>query len=132
MLKRKSSTDIDDVMNHINTWLDHSDDEAEDHLNEVNGDEENEEIIPSEQNASEDETYFDCDYSGFSQNRPIYRKQLTPKRLVLSIDSSFDESNFEPIFYVNRNVSFETFTGYLGPKANKNTKQYHGTVNFLL
>ena len=121
--------DIDDVMNHINTWLDHSDDEAEDHLNEVNGDEE---IIPSEQNASEDETYFDCDYSGFSQNRPIYRKQLTPKRLVLSIDSSFDESNFEPIFYVNRNVSFETFTGYLGPKANKNTKQYHGTVNFLL
>ena len=129
MLKRKSSMDIDDVMNHINTWLDHSDDEAEDHLNEVNGDEE---IIPSEQNASEDETYFDCDYSGFSQNRPIYRKQLTPKRLVLSIDSSFDESNFEPIFYVNRNVSFETFTGYLGPKANKNTKQYHGTVNFLL
>ena len=51
--------DIDDVMNDINKWLDDSDDEARDHLNEVNGDEENEEILPSEQNASEDEIDFD-------------------------------------------------------------------------
>ena len=73
MSKRKSSMDIDDVMNDINKWLDDSDDEAEDDLNEVNGDEENEEILPSEQNASEDQIDFDCDDSGFSQNRPIYR-----------------------------------------------------------
>ena len=38
MSKRKSSMDIDDVMNDINKWLDDSYDEAEDDLNEVNGD----------------------------------------------------------------------------------------------
>ena len=66
--------DINDVMDDINKWLDDSDDEVEDDLNEVNGDEENEEILSSEPNASEDEIYFDCDHSGSSQNRPIYRK----------------------------------------------------------
>ena len=56
MSKRKSSMDIDDVMNDINKWLEDSDDETEDDLNEANGDEnENEEILPSGQNASEDE-----------------------------------------------------------------------------
>ena len=33
MPKRKSSMDIDDVMNDINKWLEDSDDEAEDDLN---------------------------------------------------------------------------------------------------
>ena len=89
--------DIDDVMNDRNKWLDDSDDEAEDDLNEVNGDEENEEILPSEQNASEDEIDFDCDDRS-SQNRPIYRKQLRRKHLVHSNGSSLDESNFEPVF----------------------------------
>ena len=42
MPKRKSSMDIDDVMNDINKWLEDSDDEAEDDLNVVNGHEENE------------------------------------------------------------------------------------------
>ena len=87
---------------------DDSDDEAEGVLNEINRDEKNEEILPSEQNASEDEVDFDCDDSGSSQDRPIYRKLLTSKRLVHSIDSSLDESNFEPIVYVNRNGNFET------------------------
>ena len=44
--------DIDDVRNDINKWIDDSDDEAEGHLNEVTGDEENEEILSSEQNVS--------------------------------------------------------------------------------
>ena len=114
--------DISDVMNNTNKWLDDSDDEAEDYLNEVNWYEENEEILPSEQNFSENESDFDCDDSGSSQNRPIYRKQLTRKRLVHSIDSSLDESKFEPIVYVNRNGNFKTFTGYLVPNTNKNTK----------
>ena len=122
MSKRKSSMDISDVMNNTNKWLDDSDDEAEDYLNEVNWYEENEEILPSEQNFSENESDFDCDDSGSSQNRPIYRKQLTRKRLVHSIDSSLDESKFEPIVYVNRNGNFKTFTGYLVPNTNKNTK----------
>ena len=52
MSKRKSSIDIDDVMNDIDKWLSDSNDEAEDDLNEVIGDEKNEEIFPSEQNAS--------------------------------------------------------------------------------
>ena len=46
--------DIDDVLNDINKGRDGSDDETEDDLNELNGDEENEEILPSEQNVSED------------------------------------------------------------------------------
>ena len=74
MSKRKSSMDIDDVMNDKNKWPNDSDDEAEDDLNEVNEDEENDEILPSEQNVSEDEIDFDCDDFGPSQNRPIYRK----------------------------------------------------------
>ena len=106
-----------------NKWLDDSHDEAEDDLNEENEHEENEEILPSEQNASEDEIDFDCDDSGSSQNRPIYRKELKRKHLVHSIDSSLDESNFEPIVYINRNGDFETFTGYLGTRKNKNTKR---------
>ena len=122
MSKRKSSMDIDDVMNRIKKWIDDSDDEVEADLNEVNGDEETEEILPSELNALEGDIDFDCDDSGFSQNRPIYREQLTRKSLVHSIDSLLDESNFEPIVYVDRNENFETFTGYLGPKTNKNTK----------
>ena len=122
MSKRKSSIDIADVINDINKWLDDSDDKAENDLNEVNGDGENEEIPPSEQNTSEDEIDFDCDDSGSSQYRPMYRKHLTRKPLVHSKHPSLDESNFEPIVYVNRNGNFEAFTGYLGPKANKNTK----------
>ena len=51
--------DIDDVVNDINKWLDDSDDEAEDDLNEVKGAEKNEEILPSEQNTSEDEIDFE-------------------------------------------------------------------------
>ena len=74
MSKRKSSMDIDDVMNDKNKWPNDSDDEAEDDLNEVNEDEENDEILPSEQNVSEDEIDFDCDDFGSSQNRSIYRK----------------------------------------------------------
>ena len=109
-------------MNDIKKWLDDSDDEVEADLNEVNGDEETEEILPSELNALEGDIDFDCDDSGSSQNRPIYREQLTRKSLVHSIDSLLDESNFEQIVYVDRNENFETFTGYLGPKTNKNTK----------
>ena len=52
MSKRKSSIDIDGVVNDIDKWLGDSNDEAEDDLNEVNGDKENEEIFPTEQNAS--------------------------------------------------------------------------------
>ena len=123
MSKRKPSMDIDNVMNDINKWLDDLDDEAEDDLNEVNGDKENEQIFPSKKNASVDEIDFHCDDSNFSQYRPIYRKQLTHKGLVHSIDSSLSEINFEPFVYVNRNGNFETFTGYFDLKANKNTKK---------
>ena len=101
MSKRKPSMDIHDVMNDINKWLDNSDVEAEGDLHEVNGDEENGKNLQSEKNASKHETDFDCDDSDSSQNRAIYRKQLTRKSLVDSIDFSLDESNFEPIVYLN-------------------------------
>ena len=122
---------IDDVMNDMNKWFDDSDNEAEDDLNEVNGDEKNEELIPSEQNDSEDEIDLDCDDSASSQNRPIYRKQLTRKRLAHSIESSLDENNFEPIVYVNRNGNFKTFTSYLVLKRNMNTKTILSDSEFL-
>ena len=127
MSKKKSSLNINDVMNDINKWLDDSDDQAEDDLNEVNGDKKNKEILPSEQNASEDEIDFDCDDFGSSQNRPIYRKQLT----LHSTDSSLDESNFEPIVYVNRNENFKTFKSYLSPKTNNNIRTISWDSKFL-
>ena len=111
MSKRKPSMDIDDAMNDRNKWLDDSDDEAEDNLNEVNANDENGEIFPSEQNASVDEIDFDYDDCRSSQNRPIYRTRFTCKRLVHSIDSSLDESNFESVVYVNRNGNLRAFTG---------------------
>ena len=121
MSKRKTSMDIDDVMNHINAWLgEESDDEAEDDLHEVVGDE-NEEIDPSEKNMLEDEINLEVESSS-SQNRYIFRKQLTKKRLVHNIDCSLNEDNFEPIVYANGKAQFEKFTGYLGPKNPQNTK----------
>ena len=131
MSKRKSSMGIDDVMNDINAWLgEESDDEAEDDLLEVVGDE-NEEIDPSEKNILEDEIDLEVESSS-SQNRYIFRKQLTKKRLVHNIDYSLNEDNFEPIVYVNGKGQFEEFAGYLGPKKPKNTKTFLGVVSFHL
>ena len=121
MSKRKTSMGIDDVMNDINAWLgEESDDEAEDDLHEV-VDDENEEIDPSEKNMLEDEIDLEVKSSS-SQNRYIFRKQLTKKRLVHNIDCSLNEDNFETTVYVSGKGQFEEFTGYLGPKRNKNTK----------
>ena len=121
MSKRKTSMGIDDIMNDINAWLgEESDDEAEDDLHQVVGDE-NEEIDPSEKNMLEDDNDLEVESSS-SQNRYTFRKQLTKKRLVHNTDCSLNEDNFEPIVYVNGKGQFEEFTGYLGPKKNKNTK----------
>ena len=57
------------------------------------------------------------------QTRPQkHRKTLTRSRNVNSIDASLNEDNFEPIHYVNGNGMWETLTGFLGPKSNKNTQ----------
>ena len=122
MSKRKTSVDIDDVMNDINAWVrEESDVEAESDLHEVVGDE-NEKIDPSAKNMLEDD--IDLEAESYSpQNRYIFRKQLTKERLVHNIDCSLNEDNFEPIVYVNGKGQLEEFTGYLGPKKNKkNTK----------
>ena len=133
MFKRKTSMGIDDVMNDINAWLgEESDDEAEDDLHEVVGDE-NEEIDPSEKNMLEDEIDLEVESSS-SQNRYILRKQLTKKeRLVHNIECSLNEDNFEPIVYVNEKRQFEEFTGYLDQKKNKKTRRLClGVVSFHL
>ena len=39
-----------------------------------------------------------------------------------SIDSSLNEKNFDPIYYVNRFGHWETLTGYLGPKNSRQTE----------
>ena len=57
------------------------------------------------------------------QTRPQkYRKTLTRSRNVNSIDASLNEDNFEPIHYIIGNGMFETLTGFLGPKSNKNSQ----------
>ena len=76
MSKTKTSMGIDDVMNDISSWLgEESDDEAEDDLPEVVGDE-NEEI--DEKIMLEDEIDLEVERSS-SQKRYIFRKQLTKK-----------------------------------------------------
>ena len=77
--KRKTSMGIVDVMSDINFGLGgESDDKAEDDLHEVVGDE-NEEIDPSEKNMLEDEINLEVESSS-TQNRYIFRKQLTKKK----------------------------------------------------
>ena len=122
---------IDDVMNDINAWLgEESVDQSEDDLHEVVGDE-NEEIDPCEKNTLEDEIDLEVVRSS-SQNRYIFRKQLTKKRLVHNIDCSLNKDNFKPIVYVNGKGQFEEFTGYLGPKITKTQILCLGVVSFHL
>ena len=122
MSKRKTSVDIDDVMNDINAWVrEESDDEAESDLHEVVGDEK-EKIDPSAKNMLQDD--IDLEAESYSpQNRYIFRKQLTKERLVHNIDCSLNEDNFEPIVYVNGKGQLEEFTGYLGPKKKTKTQR---------
>ena len=49
-------------------------------------------------------------------------KTLTRSRNVNSIDAWLNEDHFEPISYVNGNGMWETLTGFLGPKSNKNNQ----------
>ena len=51
-----------------------------------------------------------------------HRRTWTRSRNVNSIDASLNEDNFKPIHYVNGNGMWETLTGFLGPKSNKNTQ----------
>ena len=69
---------IDDVVNDINAWLgEQSDDIVEDDLHEIVGDK-NEGIDPSEKYMLKDEIHLGVESSS-SQNRYMFRKQLTKK-----------------------------------------------------
>ena len=80
-------------------------------------------LILVKKNMLEDEIDLEVERSS-SQNRYIFRKQLTKKRLVHHIDSSLNEDNFEPIVYVNGKGHFEEITGYLGPKKPPKHKDF--------
>ena len=53
---------------------------------------------------------------------PRFRKYLTRKRSVKSIDTALDMENYKEINDLNSNGQWESFTGYLGPKSNKDTE----------
>ena len=60
------------------------------------------------------------------------RKLLTKKRLVHDIDSSMNEENYDDLHFINGEGKWETLTGYLGPRKDKNTKTITWTSNFPL
>ena len=123
MAKRKATIDFGDVMNDINQWLEDEDNELENDLDELNGDRDEDAMVegPSEENALKDVVSESEEEPDDQLQRVMFRKQLTYKRLVHSIDSALDEANFKPIVYINQKGNFEELT-YLGPKNNKNTK----------
>ena len=58
------------------------------------------------------------------------RKLLTKNRLVRDIDSSLNEECYNDINFINGKGQWETLTGYLGPKTNKDTKTITWTSDF--
>ena len=52
-----------------------------------------------------------------------HKKKVTKNRLVQSIDSALDPSNYDEISYLNKPEHWETFVGCLGTKFNKATKK---------
>ena len=57
-----------------------------------------------------------------------YRKNLTIKRLISSIDLSLGLVNYGPIIYLNREGNFQTLYKYEGPKQVKQRKVLRGSL----
>ena len=58
------------------------------------------------------------------------RKLLTKNRLVHDIESLLNNECYDDIHFINRKRQWETLTGYLRPKTNKNTKTITWTSDF--
>ena len=58
------------------------------------------------------------------------RKLLAKNRLVHDIESLLNNECYDDIHFINGKRQWETLTGYLGPKTNKNTKTVTWTSDF--
>ena len=127
MLKRRSTLFIDDVMNDINEWLQFKpDDDVENNINQLVGVTKMMGIIIIIIDRTEEDINEDEKDSGveelLTRDKASLEKKVTRKRLVHSKGTSLDKNNSKPTTYLNGKGHFEVFTGYLGPKSNKNTK----------
>ena len=126
---------MDEAVNIINEWI-HQDDEAPpdvaDDLTDLSGDpggDARRDIeVESEEVESEEETEDVPTNPAEDPNVPQrFRKYLTRRRNVDSIDAALDIENFKPISYLNCDDQWETLTGYLGPKSDKRTEKIFWT-----
>ena len=128
MSRRRLTLDNDDVMNDTNEWLeDKPDDDAEDNLNELvgnqdDGDYDNDIIDCTEDDINKDERDSDVKET-VNQRQAHFWKELTRKRLVDNLDTSLDKNNYKPTTYLTSKRHIEVLTSYLGPRINKNTKR---------
>ena len=118
MSKRpKEKLSYSEAMQDLMEWVDNGGDEE--NIQEINGEYDQDRVSEDAASDEEDGTID----NEIEQTRPQkHRKTLTRRRNVNSIDASLNEDNFEPIHYVNGNEVWETLTGLLGPKSNKNTQ----------
>ena len=126
MSKRKSIITHEEAIAYILEWIDN---EGDDEINEMplnTGSDGEYRSDSSENEDSEVETD-----GGDGEVRP-QRKLLTKKRLVHDIDSSLNEENYDDLHFVNGQGQWETLTGYLGPKKDKNTKTITWTSDYPL
>ena len=105
MLKRRSTLDIDDVMYDVIEQLEvELDDDAEDNLNELAGDQDDGDydniIDHTEEDINEDESDSDVKET-INQRQGHFRKYLTHRKLAHCIDTSLDENNYETTRYLN-------------------------------
>ena len=105
-------------------------------LNWIEEDNEDDDM-PFVENNDDDDSCSDLHESYIVQSddedvevRRPSRKLLTKNRLVHDIDSSLNEESYDDIHFINGKGQWETLTGYLGPKTNKNTKTVTWTSDF--
>ena len=88
-------------------------------IQEINGEDDQDSVIEDAVSDEEDGTTDNEVEQSLPQK---HRKTLTRSRNRNSIDALLNEDNFKPIHYVNGNAMWETLTGFLVPKSNKNTQ----------
>ena len=117
-----------------NDWLaekNGENDEIGDNLDEMCGEEEEIDSNPSEE-CLEEKQQSDEPGDNDRQQRYGPRKQLTRNQNVHDIDSLLDENNYKKSVYMNKDGVLEEFSGYLGPKEDKNTKKIWWSSEYLV
>ena len=126
MASNQQTFTLDEAVDILNDWLDKENnlpEDAVDDLRDLNGNDIQNDSNQSEsdEDASDDEEITN---STADENvAPRFRKYLTRKRSVKSIDTALNRDYYREINYLNSNGQWESFTGYLGPKSNKDTEK---------